>query len=143
METLTEEKNAVVGKIEELCEALVSQPGFEKMKQDIERFEADAAAQKQYNELLSQQEQLQKKQQAGQALSNQDIRDFEEGREALFANEVAKNYLDAQQQMQNVQQTAVKYLTKTFELGRVPLEEDLQSGGCCGGGCGGGGCGTC
>jgi hypothetical protein len=37
--------------------------------------------------------------------------------------------------MQEVQQTVGKYVSKALELGRVPIEEDMDSGGC-GSGCG-------
>ena len=47
-------------------------------------------------------------------------------------NPVAKGFLDAQQQMQRVQSSVTKYVTKTFELGRVPEPDDFNT---CGHGC--------
>lgn len=142
METLTEKTSPLLGKTKELCEALTAQPGFEQLIADLEAFDASAEAQRVYNDVLSLQEQLQAKQAQGEALMNEDIREFEEQRAKLFDHPIAGKYLEAQRQIQDVQQTVLSYLTKTFELGRVPLEEDLASG-CCGGGCGGGSCGSC
>jgi uncharacterized membrane protein len=58
--------------------------------------------------------------------------------------------LDSYKRMKNqldafvTDDTVVRYVTKTFELGRVPTEEEVtpKQGGCCGGGCGGGSCGS-
>jgi hypothetical protein len=42
------------------------------------------------------------------------------------------DFLDAQQEIQSLRQDITQYITKTFELGRVPAPEDLSS---CGHGC--------
>jgi hypothetical protein len=52
-----------------------------------------------------------------------------------MANPVARGFLDAQQQMHKTQETVMKFVSKTFELGRVPTMEDMQEGSC-GTGCG-------
>jgi cell fate (sporulation/competence/biofilm development) regulator YlbF (YheA/YmcA/DUF963 family) len=77
-------------------------------------------------------EALQQKQQMGEALTHEEIQAFETDREALASNPVARDFLDAQQQMHHVQDAVTKYVTKTFELGRLPVAEDLAS---CGAGC--------
>jgi hypothetical protein len=69
----------------------------------------------------------------GMPLSNDEILEFEKHRDALVNNPVAKGFLDAQQQMQTVQESVGQYVAKTFELGRLPSEEDFSS---CGSGCG-------
>ena len=71
-----------------------------------------------------------------------EIREFEAAREALFENEVAREFLAAQQELERLQKEIGKYVSMTLELGRVPTAEDIaeaSGGGCCGGG-GGGGC---
>jgi hypothetical protein len=50
-------------------------------------------------------------------------------------NPVARGFLDAQEELQQVQQSVHKYIKKTLELGRMPAEEDLAEGSC-GHGCG-------
>lgn len=144
MDILTKSEASVLDKTRELCSALAGEPGFQKCITDIERFENDTAAQREYNDLLNFQDELQKKQSTGSALTSEEISEFEEKRSGLLSNEVAAGFLEAQQQIQKVQQTVIQYLNKTFELGRVPADEEVNSGGgCCGGGCGGGSCGTC
>jgi len=44
---------------------------------------------------------------------------------------VAREFLDAQQELHEVQQSIQKYINKTIELGRLPTEDELGSG-CCG-----------
>ena len=142
MDILTKSDATIIDKTRDLCSTIVAEPGFPKFISDIELFENNTEAQREYNDLLNLQDQLQTKQQSGTALTPQDIEEFEAKRDALLNNEVAAGFLDAQQQIQKVQQTVLQYVNKTFELGRVPEDSELSSGGCCGGGGGdGGGCG--
>ena len=130
----------VVQKTRELCETIVRQDQFADMLARVDRFLADAPAQQLYQEASHSQEQLVAKQEEGIDLTAEEIDAYERQRESLFANEVAGDFLAARQEMQKVQDTVAQYVSLTFELGRVPSEDDLQSGGCGGGG-GGGGCG--
>ena len=61
--------------------------------------------------------------------------DFEQHRTALFNNPVARDFLDAQEHLHEVQESVQHYVTKTLELGRVPTAEEVKSGSC-GHGCG-------
>jgi hypothetical protein len=45
---------------------------------------------------------------------------------------VAMAFLNAQQEIQQVRQEVNKFVMKTYELGRVPLAEDMAT---CGDGC--------
>jgi hypothetical protein len=49
---------------------------------------------------------------------------------------VAREFLDAQQELHEVQESIHKYVSKTLELGRLPSEDELCSGGCGDHGCG-------
>lgn len=126
----------VVQKTRELCETIVQQEQFADMLVRIERFLADPAAQALYQGLSETQDRLVSKQEEGIDLAAEEIAAYEKQREALFANEVAGGFVAARQEMQSVQETVMRYVGLTFELGRVPTEDDLQ-------GCGSGGCGTC
>jgi hypothetical protein len=53
-----------------------------------------------------------------------------------MANSVAHGFIRMQMEMNRVQDLINAYLDKTFELGRVPAEDDM----CCNRGQGGGGC---
>jgi cell fate (sporulation/competence/biofilm development) regulator YlbF (YheA/YmcA/DUF963 family) len=108
----------------------------------VERFLNDDGARLQYQSVHERGEELHQKQHAGIQLGAAEIREFETAREALFDNEVARDFLAAQQELETLQKEIRKYVGMTLELGRVPTAEDLAEagggGGCCGGG--GGGC---
>ncbi|MBI3852809.1 MAG: YlbF family regulator [Verrucomicrobia bacterium] len=129
------EESAVIQKTRELCQTLLDQPDVQSMRQRIDAFVADDRAKAQYDALMVKGQSLQQKQQLGTALSNDEIADFEKHREAFVNNPVAKGFLDAQEEMNQLQQSLGQYVTKTFELGRVPGPEDFDSGSC-GHGCG-------
>jgi hypothetical protein len=82
---------------------------------------------------------LQQKQQMSLPLSGEEIADFEQHRDNLLKNPVAREFMDAQEELHSVQHSIQQFVSKTLELGRLPTEEDLN-GGCCGGhsscGCG-------
>ena len=135
MSTTMQETIVLTQKIEELCQTILNQPEVKSIRQRIDAFNADTAAQKQYETLAERGEYLQHKQQQGAQLTDAEIQEFEKHREAFFANPVAKGFVDAQQQMHKMQDSVSKYVSKTLELGRVPAAEDMESGSC-GSGCG-------
>lgn len=122
-------------KTRELCQAIIDQPEFRQVRQQIDAFMADDNAKAQYQSVMDQGEMLQHKQQMGAPLSNDEIEAFEKNREAFVNNPVARGFLEAQQHVQRVQASVGQLVAKTFELGRLPTEEDLN-GGSCGSGCG-------
>ena len=132
---MTTTQDTVQQKTRELCQAIVDQPEFQQMRQQIEAFLSDESAKTQYQSVMEKGELLQHKQQMGAPLSNDEITDFEKERDALVNNPVARGFLDAQQQMHKVQESVGQFVSKTFELGRLPTEDDLN-GGSCGSGCG-------
>jgi len=132
---MTTTQDNVQQKTRELCQAIVDQPEFQEMRQQIDAFMGDEAAKSLYQSVMEKGETLQYKQQTGSPLSSDEITAFEKDRDALVNNPVARGFLDAQEQMHKVQEAVGQYVSKTFELGRMPSEEDL-SGGSCGSGCG-------
>ncbi len=130
---IADRETPVIEKTKELCEAIVAQPGFSAMIKNIEAFYEDPEAQQLYEEVVELQESLRSKQENGQRLSDKDIAGFESSRDKLLAHPVAGAYLEAQNQIHSAQKKITQYVTRTFELGRVPTESDFQ--GCCGGGC--------
>jgi hypothetical protein len=69
-------------------------------------------------------------------LTGEEISDFEQHRDTLLKNPVASGFLDAQQELHQVQESIHKYVNKTIELGRLPSEEELSESCCNHGGCG-------
>ena len=132
MQTLTE-GTAVIQKTKELCQTILAQPEVQDLRNKIETFLADDAIRGQYDVLVAKGDLLQQKRQAGLPLEEAEIDDFEKLREAFLKNNVARGFLDAQDEMQRIQQSVAQYVSKSFELGHVPQASDLESG-CCGGG---------
>lgn len=127
--------NAILDKTRELCAAIVAEPGMVAIRQRISTFMADDKSRTQYESLMTKGQELQEKQQRSLPLSGEEISEFEKQREALLANPVATGFLDAQQELHEIQESIHKHISKTLELGRVPAPEDLEEGSC-GHGCG-------
>jgi cell fate (sporulation/competence/biofilm development) regulator YlbF (YheA/YmcA/DUF963 family) len=125
----------VENKTRELCEAIVEHIQTGGIKQRIDTFLADTSARGQYESLMNKGQALQEKQHGGQTLEPAEISAFEKDRDALLKNPVAAGFLDAQEEMHELQHLVQKHVGKTIELGRVPAAEDL-AGGSCGHGCG-------
>lgn len=134
------EDSAVIAKTRELCAQIASDPSFIKLQADVERFLNDDAARLQYQSVHERGEELHNKQHAGIQLSSTEISEFENARNALFDNQIAVQFLEAQRELETLQKEISKYVGGTIELGHVPTAEELEakSGGGC---CGGGGCG--
>ena len=127
------ENSVVLEKTKDLCQTILEDPGVKKIRQRIDAFMADERSRQQYDGVLAKGQALQEKQQSN-ALSGEEIADFEQHRDQLLDNPVARGFLDAQEELRDLQQTVQKYINKTLELGRMPTEEDFSSG-CCDHGC--------
>jgi cell fate (sporulation/competence/biofilm development) regulator YlbF (YheA/YmcA/DUF963 family) len=125
----------IESKTTELCHALLEEIQTNGIRQRIDTFLADDSARGQYESLMSKGQALQEKQQGGEALAPEEIAAFEKDRDALLKNPVAAGFLDAQEQMHDLQHSVKKMVSKTVELGRIPTAEDLSES------CGHGGCG--
>ena len=141
--SIVAEDSALIVKTKELCAQIASDPSFLKLQADVERFLGDDSARLHYQSVHERGEELHNKQHAGVELGATEIREFESARDALFENEIARDFLSAQRELETLQKEIGKYVGSTIELGRVPTADDLadKGGGCCGGGGGGGGCG--
>lgn len=132
--------SAVMAKTKDMCEAISQDIEFLALQGQVERFLSDDEAKLQYQSVHERGEELHQKQHAGVELSETEIQEFESARDALMDNEVARDFMEAQQSLKTLQQTIGKYVSTTLELGRVPEPEDMEQsdggGGCCGGGCG-------
>ena len=132
---ITIEESPVIRKTKELCQTLLDEPGVRSIRQRIDAFMDDEKSRSQYEELVAKGEALQEKQQNAVQLTDSEVAEFEQQREGLLNNPVARGFLDAQEELHQVQQSVHKYIKKTLELGRIPAEEDLAEGSC-GHGCG-------
>jgi cell fate (sporulation/competence/biofilm development) regulator YlbF (YheA/YmcA/DUF963 family) len=133
------EASPITQKTRELCQAILDQAEVRELRKNIETFTADDQARSQYETLMEQGQKLHEKQHSGEPLKQSEIDAFDRLRDEFIKNPVARGFLDAQEEMRRLQKQVTQYVSKTFELGRVPEEGELESG-CCGGE-GGGGCG--
>lgn len=133
MQTMTED--LVAQKTQELCQAILDQPNLRAARQRISAFIADDQARNQYELVMSKGQALQEKQHQSQTLSPDEIADFEKHRDALVSNPVARGFLEAQDELHDLEHSIRKQVSKTIELGRLPTEEELSEGSC-GHGCG-------
>jgi cell fate (sporulation/competence/biofilm development) regulator YlbF (YheA/YmcA/DUF963 family) len=122
-------------KTRELCQTIVDQPEMASIRRRIDTFLADAGARDRYETVMSKGNALHEKQHSGQTLDGTEIADFEKHRDDLLKNPTAAGYLDAQEELHQLQHSIQKHVSKTLELGRVPTEADLEEGSC-GHGCG-------
>lgn len=127
--------NKIESKTRELCEAIIEHIEAGGIRKRIDTFLADSAVRGQYESLMNKGQALQEKQHNGQALEPAEISKFEQERDALLKNPVAVGFLDAQEEMHELQHLVQKHVGKTIELGRIPTTDDLD-GGSCGHGCG-------
>ena len=132
---ITIEETQVNQKTKELCQAILDQPEMPSIRQRIDAFMADEPTRALYDGLMTKGQALQQKQQMSLPLTGEEISDFEQHREALLNNPVARGFMDAQEELHQVQESIQQYVIKTLELGRVPSEEEMDSGSC-GHGCG-------
>jgi cell fate (sporulation/competence/biofilm development) regulator YlbF (YheA/YmcA/DUF963 family) len=123
-------------KTRDLCQAILDQPNLRSARERISAFIADDDARGQYEAVMAKGQELQKKQQAQHPLSAEEISSFESLRENLINNNVARGFLEAQEELHHVQESIHSLVSKTIELGRVPSAEELSEGESCGTGCG-------
>ena len=128
-------ESEITQKTKELCQVILEHPSTRAARGRIESFLADAKSREQYEGVMAKGQELQQKQQNSIALTGKEISDFEKDRDALLRNPVARAFLDAQEELHQVHASVSQYVSKTLELGRIPEESDLESGGC-GNGCG-------
>jgi cell fate (sporulation/competence/biofilm development) regulator YlbF (YheA/YmcA/DUF963 family) len=132
---LTAEDSIIVQKTRELCQSILDHPEFQEIRKNIDSFMADEKARNDYQALVERSEELNHKQHEGVRLTQQEIAEYETQRDKVVNNPLAAGFIRAQQEVHGIQESVNRYLAKTFELGRVPSEEELD-GGNCGHGCG-------
>lgn len=126
----TTEESIVIQKTQDLCRTIVEQPEFRAIRDSIDSFMNDETAKGQYQLVMEKGDALQHKQHSGGPLDGNEIAEFEKNRDLLLNNPVARQFMDAQQQMHKIQESVMQYVGKTFELGRVPTSEDFAAGDC-------------
>jgi cell fate (sporulation/competence/biofilm development) regulator YlbF (YheA/YmcA/DUF963 family) len=128
------ESKTVADKTRELCSTILAQPGMSSIRKNIDSFLADEKSRSEYESLMAKGQALHEKQHRSLPLSGEEVGEFEQHREAVLNNPVARGFLDAQEALHHLQESIQTQIAKTLELGRLPTPEDLE--GSCGHGCG-------
>src|SRR5580693_3043190 len=116
----------IENKTRELCETIVAQPQWSSIRTRIDTFLSDDTAKGQFDEVNRKGQSLHEKQHSGQPLNGQEIAEFEKQRDVLLKNPVARGFLEAQDELHEIQNSVQKYISKTLQLGRVPTDSDLK-----------------
>ena len=111
---------------DQLCESIVNQEGFKKLYTKIDAFISDEKLKYEYSTLNERGALLQQKQQAGAEITEEEITAFEQLRTDFLDNKVATDFIAAQEEVQQVQDRIHQVIAKTFEVGRVPAQEDFD-----------------
>lgn len=122
----------VLQKTRELCQSIFAQPSMQSMRQNISLFMSNEPVRAQYDTVMRMGRALHEKQGQSLPLSGAEINDFERNREELLANPVAKGFIEAQEEMDDLRASIQNYVSKALELGRLPGPEDFAQE-CCGG----------
>jgi len=127
---IQQEETPVIRKTKELCQAILDQPAYQEMKRTIQAFLADTKMREQYQRLCDLQDQLHEKHESGHTITDDEVAQFEREETEFLSNSVAQGFIDAQRAMHKNEQTVSAYVRKTFELGRLPTDDDFSGGGC-------------
>ena len=111
---------------EQLCESIVNQDGFAELYKKIEAFINDEKLKYEYGVLNDRGALLQQMQQNGAEIKETEIVEFEKLREEFMNNTVATDFLEAQEEVQQLQDKIHQVIAKSFEIGRVPKPEDFD-----------------
>lgn len=125
----------VIAKTRELCQTILDQPAYQAMKKTLQDFLADPELRANYHGLCDQQDALHHKHEQGEAISDEELAAFEKAESEFLGNPLAQGFIEAQRQMHKIEQTVTSYVRRTFELGRLPGEDEISEEGC-GPGCG-------
>lgn len=134
-------KSPIIEMTEKLCATILEQPEYKEISEKINKFSADEHAKQLYQSVYEHQMRLQEKQMQGLPITEEETEAFQTEYEALLELETARGFIEAQQMIEEIEQTIQSYIANTIKLGRVPRPEDfIQGGACgCGGSCGCGG----
>ena len=129
----------VLGKMEELCTALLQQDAYQELRQMIDQFASDEQAIERYEHFLELQHIMQQKEAQGLELTDAEVNDYEQEETDIYKDDVIRKFLFEQREFSQLHSLISQYFTKTVELNRLPEQKELKKGGCgCGGNCGGG-----
>ncbi|WP_171016629.1 YlbF family regulator [Pseudalkalibacillus caeni] len=123
------DKSPILTKTEELCKTILDQPEFTDIKTSIDSFFNNEEAKSIYQNLYSKQQVIRQKQQQG-TLTDEEFSEYKQVEEKALTIPEINQFINAQQQMHKIEETIKQYVSKTFQLGRVPEDSDFEAGSC-------------
>lgn len=123
-------------KIQELCEAILSDEEVTGARSKAETFLNNEQAVALYREMAMMGRSLHEKQHGGQQPTEEEVDQFNALKERCEASPEVSGFLGAQQFLSGIAEKVSVYVGKTLEHGTVPTEEEMNSSGSCGEGCG-------
>lgn len=124
-----------IGKIKDLCAAVLSQPEYQELRQMVDQFAADHEAVQLYEQFMDKHEALQQKEEQGLELDPAEISAYEREELKLYKNDLIRRFLHAQQEFNKAHHLVSQFFVKSIELNRVAELKDLERDSSCG--CGG------
>ncbi|MGB0580465.1 MAG: YlbF family regulator [Limisphaerales bacterium] len=119
------------GKIRELCQTLVDHKDFQAWTGNIKTFMEDEKAKFEYQMINELGGMLQQKQSMGAEITEEEAGKFESLRESFTKNENAMAFVKTQERLQQMQDHILRHVQRTFEVGHVPTDEEMEEGMCC------------
>ena len=109
-----------------LFQAIVGQEKFAELHQKIEAFITNEKLRYEYDMLNQRGALLQQKSEAGMEIDEKELAEFEKLRTELLANKTMTDFQDVQDEVQQVQDRIHQVIAKTFEVGKVPSQDDFD-----------------
>ena len=136
MITAAQEGTAIERKIQELCEAIVSDADVQNAREQAEAFLADEEAVSIYRDMVTAGRSLHQMQHSGQEPPPAEIQRFTDLQNSCEAHPGVTGFMEAQDVLRTVADQVSRYVSKSLESGRVPTPSEMASQGSCGEGCG-------
>lgn len=130
-----------------LCNLLAQSPQVVAAKARIGLFFQNPEATKLFEEVNSYGEELRNKHLAGMPPTEEEINKFDQLRQAVVENELARGFLESRQTIDGILSAVNQYLGMSIDLGRAPSAEEVEqarqqaASQSCGCGCSGEDCG--
>lgn len=124
----------VIRQARELCRVLAAHDGFAGTRRKFDAFMENPALRARYQIAGERGRLLELKQAGGLELTDDELSGYHAERDALLNDPLVRGFLEAQEEMRLVQDLVNRCLTRTYELGRMPTDEEIL-GHSCGPGC--------
>lgn len=109
-----------------LCDALAQDQKIISSKARIGLFFQNADATKLFQDVNNYGEELRNKHLSGMAPTEEEIAKFDELRQAVVENDLARGFLEARQQIDEVLGTINQFLGMSIDLGRAPSLDEVE-----------------